>query len=418
MTTSGRLISRASTVGVVFIAILYQFVLKSLIFGALGYGRKLQFLRDFPNIQCEKIDNLGLEGCEDMWLHDKTGFLYMACSSSQSRVDWLPAVGHLNATGRGLTDRMAVLDTRGPGSLASRLKWLSTENFSGINGDGTLNLHGFDIRADEQTGILHVLLINHRPPFDPMTGKPLDASKIGANSTFEQFQTKPGTNTMRHVRTYANDVIKTPNRVAWVTEDTFVFTNYLSAKAGLRSKVDPLIGGGNVAYCHHDRCKNASPSINMAMPNGLVRGPEGVIYVPSTINGSVSVYTLTADHNLQVIHTIKTGIPIDNLSVDRNGDIIAAAIPQAYKWIETSKAPFDKIAPSTVLRIRRISKNRGNSEESKSSSSSGLDYEVGKIMEDDGSTLPGSTVAVHDAETGRYFMGGAMSPYITICESR
>lgn len=145
------------------------------------------------------------------------------------------SVGHLNATGRSFTDRIAVLDTRGSGPLASRLKWLSLENFSGINGDGTLNLHGFDIRGDKHTNILRILLINHRPPFDPITGAPLDASKVGANSTIEQFQTKAGTNTMRHVRTYVNDIIQTPNRVAWMSEDTFVFTNSHSAKVGFVS---------------------------------------------------------------------------------------------------------------------------------------------------------------------------------------
>ncbi|KAG4440936.1 hypothetical protein IFR05_003565 [Cadophora sp. M221] len=413
-----KLVSRAAIIGVVFIGILYQFVFKTIIFDALGYGRKVQSIKDFNKFQCEKVDDLGLEGCEDMWLHDKTGYLYMACSDSQSRVDWLPAVGHLNATGRSLTDRIAVLDTRGPGPLASRLKWLSLENFSGIHGDETLNLHGFDIRGDKHTNILRILLINHRPPFDPITGTPLDASKVGANSTIEQFQTKAGTNTMRHVRTYVNDIIQTPNRVAWMSEDTFVFSNSHSVKVGLRQKLDPHIGGGNVAYCHRNRCKVSSSGIKLKFPNGLVRGHEGLIYVPSTIDGSISVFTLTADHNLQQVNTIQTGLPLDNLSVDKNGDIFAAAIPQLYKWIRSSKAPFDVNAPSSVLKIRRINKKGGQASGRKSLFSHDLDYEVEKIIEDDGTVLPGSTIAVHDVETGRFFLGGAMSPYITICEPK
>ncbi|KAG4420528.1 hypothetical protein IFR04_006348 [Cadophora malorum] len=412
-----KLISKAAIVGVVFIAVLYQFVFKSIIFDALGYGRKVQSIKDFNNLQCEKIDELGLEGCEDMWLHEKTGYLYMACSDSQSRVDWLPAVGHLNATGRGLTDRIAVLDTRGPGRLASHIKWLSIENFSGINGDGTLNLHGFDIRADKHTDILRILLINHRPPFDPVTGAPLDASKVGANSTIEQFQTKAGTDKMRHVRTFVNEHIQTPNRVAWMSEDTFVFTNSHSAKVGFRQTLDPFIGGGNVAYCHRNRCKIASSGINFKFPNGLVRGHEGLIYVPTTIDGSISVFTLTADHNLQQVNKIETGFPLDNLSVDKNGDIFAAAIPQVYKWQQSSKKPFDVNPPSAVLKIKRVKKT-GQGSGRKSLFSHDLDYVVEKVMEDDGSVLPGSTIAVHDVETGRYFLGGAMSPFITICEPK
>jgi hypothetical protein len=45
------------------------------------------------------------------------------------------------------------------------------------------------------------------------------------------------------------------------------------------------------------------------------------------------------------------------------------------------------------------------------------EYLVEKVLEDDGSVLPGSTTAVHDAETGRIFLSGIMSPYIAICES-
>lgn len=85
------LLSRAAIIGVVFIAVLYQFIFKQIIFGTLGYGRKVQSIKDFPNVNCEKIDELGLEGCEDMWLHEKTGYLYMACSDSQSRTQWFPA---------------------------------------------------------------------------------------------------------------------------------------------------------------------------------------------------------------------------------------------------------------------------------------------------------------------------------------
>ena len=147
-------------------------------------------------------------------------------------------MGHLNASARGLTDRVAVLDTRGDGPLASRLQWLN-HNFSGIRGDSTLNLHGLDIREDSEH-VLHILLVNHRPPFDPITGQPLDAAKVGANSTIELFETAEGSETMRHVKTFAHDSIQTPNDVAWVSEESFVFTNDHSSKVGLVSVAFPF----------------------------------------------------------------------------------------------------------------------------------------------------------------------------------
>jgi arylesterase/paraoxonase len=147
----------------------------------------------------------------------------------------ISSIDHLNATGRGVADRIAVLATRASGRLASRIHWLSIENFPGTNGDGLLNLHGMDIRADDNTGVLRILLVNHRPPIDPITGEGLDATKVGANSTVEQFQTTIGSSSMHHVRTYHHDVIQTPNRVAWVSDHSFVFTNDHTYKVGVVS---------------------------------------------------------------------------------------------------------------------------------------------------------------------------------------
>jgi hypothetical protein len=91
LATMVNLVSKVAIVGVVFVAVLYQFVFKNLLFGIIGYGRHVRSIKDFNHISCKKVDELGLEGCEDMWLHERTGYLYMACSDSRSRTQWLPA---------------------------------------------------------------------------------------------------------------------------------------------------------------------------------------------------------------------------------------------------------------------------------------------------------------------------------------
>jgi arylesterase/paraoxonase len=80
---------KALTASVVLAAILYQTFLKAVIFDTLGYGRALSPLSSF-NVKCEKVEGLGLEACEDMWLHEPSGLLYMACSKSLSRTQWFP----------------------------------------------------------------------------------------------------------------------------------------------------------------------------------------------------------------------------------------------------------------------------------------------------------------------------------------
>lgn len=185
-----------------------------------------------------------------------------------------------------------------------------------------------------------------------------------------------------------------------------------------RQTLDPFVGGGTVGYCHRNRCKIASVNYRFKFPNGLVRGRDGLIYVPSTIDGSIGVFTLTADHLLEKISTIETGLPLDNLSVDKNGDIFAAAIPQLYQWNKGSISPFNVQVPSTVLRIHKGGKGYQGEGRKGHHSSHEEGFLVEKVLEDDGKVLPGSTVVVHDVETGRYFLGGAVSPFITICEPR
>lgn len=144
-------------------------------------------------------------------------------------------------------------------------------------------------------------------------------------------------------------------------------------------------------------------------------GKDGLIYVPSTSGGYIDMFLLGQDHTLTKIGTIKT-LPIDNMSVDRDGTIYAAAFPRVHEWIRSSKAPFDHNPSSTILKISRRGDQGTDKEAALTSSNGSLVLET--AIEDDGSELPGSTVAVHDAETGRLFVGGVMSPWITICEKK
>jgi len=150
------------------------------------------------------------------------------------------------------------------------------------------------------------------------------------------------------------------------------------------------------------------------MPNGLLRGLDGLIYVPSTLNSEVRVFSLNEHHTLDQVDSFKIPYPIDNLSVDKNGDIFAATFPMVYKWEESSKDPFNTEVPSSIFKISGAGKGRAAG----SKKAAKKEYVVEKVMEDTGSILPGSTITIHDVETGRYFLGGAVSPYITICEPR
>lgn len=160
-----------------------------------------------------------------------------------------------------------------------------------------------------------------------------------------------------------------------------------------------------MVYCDSNHCHEAYSS-GFAFPNGLIRGLDGLIYVPQSITGAIDIFSLTATKMLEKITTVQTPYPLDNLSVDKNGDIYGAAFPQLYK-LQQSDKPGQ--CPSAVV---KVSKGKISSNDDKGG------HVVQMVVEDDGNLLPGSTVAVHDAETGRLFIGGVKSPWIAICETR
>jgi len=70
-------------------AVLYQTLLKTVIFTAAGVGRHVQPISDFP-YDCRRITDPRLQACEDMWLSENTRQLFLACSESSARAAWMP----------------------------------------------------------------------------------------------------------------------------------------------------------------------------------------------------------------------------------------------------------------------------------------------------------------------------------------
>jgi hypothetical protein len=181
-----------------------------------------------------------------------------------------------------------------------------------------------------------------------------------------------------------------------------------------RRELDPFIGGGSIGYCDKDDCKIIR-NTGLVFPNGLVRGHDGLIYTPSTINGEVKVSSLDEHQSLTDVGSFKVPIPVDNLSVDKHGHMLAAGFPQVYKLLKGAKDPYGVKVPSAIYVLQR--KERYGLSALAGNEWHDGDMIVTKIMEDDGSVLSGFSIAVHDAETGKIFLGGPLAPFITICET-
>lgn len=117
------------------------------------------------------------------------------------------------------------MDIDSPNGDGFEYRTLSTPGFSGTAGDGLLQLVGLTGIDSPAGNKIELLLVNNRPTVDPATGKLLDQTVVGANSTIEVFETGSQAVGMKHVRTFAGANVSTPNNIAALSSDAFYFTN-------------------------------------------------------------------------------------------------------------------------------------------------------------------------------------------------
>ena len=310
----------------------------------------------------------------------------------------MPNIGRLNASGRSLNDKVIAMNIDHPRGLSYDYRILKTPSFSGVNGDGTLGLvsiTGQIINNDT----LRLWLVNTRPSIDP-SGALLDNAKIGGNSTIELFEMDPTASSMKHIKTFADPQIATPNNIAPMPDGSFYFTNdHGLHKVGLQFEATVLLGGSGVWHCDtNTSCKKVAGGIRFA--NGLLFGrDDNLLYVPSATMGGIGVFTIKpSDHTLTKKTQIPFPYPIDNLSQDSNGDIFIPHFPKMTAMLAMFDKPFGPTGPSAVSRLRKTE--------------IGGEYVVEKVIEDEaGEKLPGTTTAIHDAKTGRLFLSSEFGRY-------
>ncbi|KEF60799.1 uncharacterized protein A1O9_02361 [Exophiala aquamarina CBS 119918] len=377
----------------------YQLFFRDLFFATLGWGRVILPVSAFP-YKCHRITgDQNVQACEDMWLDEKSRTLFLACSDALSRKEWNPNVHRLNASGRGLNDHIVAMNIDNPATAGGfTYRVLKTPGFGGIAGDGTINVMGMTGTTSADGSDINLWLINNRPSVDAATGEVLDNAIVGANSTIDVFSTTPGAESMKHVKTFANPQIATPNNLAVQKDGGFFFTNdHGLHKLGLQHQLSPVLGTGDLSYCSAEgACRKLEGGFKF--PNGLLLGSDGLVYVPGAVVGGITVFKPGAGGSVTKVHYIDLNYPIDNLSEDANGDLYAAAMPKVLAGVASLDDPVHgPIPPATVWRVRRLNREARDKYE----------YSLTKIIEDrDGEVLPFTTTVIHDASTGRLFMIG------------
>jgi hypothetical protein len=117
---------------------------------------------------------------------------------------------------------------------------------------------------------------------------------------------------------------------------------------------------------------------------------------------------------------------VDNLSVDSNGDVFVAGLPNIYGIIKAMSNPHKETdVASSIFRIRKVfvkdeeMKKEFGLEEAKEGNWGRLEHVVEKVIEDrEGKLLPAASTVVHDVKTGNLWLSGFASKFITVCEAK
>lgn len=384
-----RIILNVLAIVAALAAALHQFYLKDL-FLFLGYNR---LVVPIGNERCQKISTL--RACEKIVLHQPSSQLFLACSEPEYRTLWLPSDLRLNATGAS-QDYVAIYDMK-----TFEIRKLE---FSGVDGDFGFSSHGMDIVPSAlDPSELFVYLINHRPP------KGVDARLSGADSVVEIFKHRLGNNKLTHVSTVESPLMIAPNDLTGSDDgNDFYFTNDHGHKLGIWRKIGVLFKhkATSVVYCDiKEGCKYAIQ--NMFTNNGIVRSSNGTFYVAHTLSGGLSVLEEQPDNTLVITDYVQTAYPLDNLSIDSEGHVWAAGLPNL---LDLMKNFFDNPTipiPSLAL---RFSINMGPD------AFYGEKYKVSKIFEDGGGVASGITTVVYDTQLKKLFLHGLSTSHLTICD--
>ena len=336
------------------------------------------------------------------------------------------------------------IDKPGQDGLYGLHKLEITGHYVSATGGKEIDVHGIEYEVLSPKR-LRFWMNNHRPPIDA-NGNMLDGKKIGANSTIEVFEHTRGSKTLEHVKTIFHEAVSTPNGLladgngrVYITNDhdskTGKVRNLPSTLQSIISRIlfrllshspqfrslEMIFGGGSLTYCTLDGDCHLAYTQGFKFANGITgvfptpksKNINSTIYVANSAKGFISTYTSSSNGTLTRGTDIPLGIPVDNLSIDSNGDIFAACFPDVLALVANLEGPITEKGnrreiASTVLRIRRVVDEDGNGE---------TKHVVEKVLEDiEGRFLPGATVAVHDVKTGMFWLGGVASPFVTVCE--
>ncbi|RGB29413.1 hypothetical protein C1646_322505 [Rhizophagus diaphanus] len=380
----------AATIIVIIIAVItalsYNWIDESITI----YGFKRPDIKPYEGGKCRVIE--GIETCEDIVIHHRTGHAFMACGDKTIRSQvFYPPINLITDTTQLIRDTPYIYDINNDKLIPLELKNFPPEE--------DFLLCGLGIYEDEKNepNKLYVFFTNHK--------------KTG--SVIEIFEHILNTNELVHLSTVKNDLIITPNDVVPVSKDEFYVTNDHGHKTGFWREFGDFTRRpwGNVVF--HSSITNTTEIVadSIRYPNGITSNwDNSKIYVGTSTGGELLIYDRKSNNKLHLSESLFTGLSIDNISVDeQTGEIYCAATQKplaalAYMRDRTGTAPPQ---PAAIIKVSN------NTAEDKFY---GIKYSQKIIFEDNGSILPSVSIATADRQRNVMLLGTFRGDGIARCE--
>ena len=184
--------------------------------------------------------------------------------------------------------------------------------------------------------------------------------------------------TLTHQRTFTDKSMISPNDIVLIDENRFYFTNDHGYTEGLGKLLEEYGGlaASNVIY--YDGEKYIEVAKNIAYANGInYDRSRNLLYVASPRKFLVKVFSINADGTLAFIEDIDCGTGVDNIELDKDGNLWIGAHPNLIRFSQYAKGQ-KATAPSEIIKISYKGKN---------------DYSIQQLYLDDGNGMSGASVA-------------------------
>ncbi|MGR3809011.1 strictosidine synthase family protein [Jiulongibacter sp. NS-SX5] len=155
-----------------------------------------------------------------------------------------------------------------------------------------------------------------------------------------------------NVKHFEDDLIISPNDIVAIDTATFYFTNDHGEKDPAKRRInDFLIAKESYAVLYHEG-KAQIATQKMAYANGINVSPDQeYLYVTATTERKLYVYQRNQlDHTLQLKDELKVGSGVDNIEIDKYGNLMIGSHPKMLKFLSHAKSAENR-SPSQVFKV-------------------------------------------------------------------